>query len=97
VAAAYCGPAYHWVTAETIQIHGGLGFTSEHDAHLYYRRCRSSEQLFGSAGHHYDAVHRLNVPGSFVESMPNADALDRASVEYFEILPPGQGVPDNFR
>jgi alkylation response protein AidB-like acyl-CoA dehydrogenase len=56
VAAAYCGPAYHWVTAETIQIHGGLGFTWEHDAHLYYRRSRSSEQLFGSAGEHFDGV-----------------------------------------
>jgi alkylation response protein AidB-like acyl-CoA dehydrogenase len=59
VAAAYSGRAYHWVTAETIQIHGGLGFTWDHDAHLYYRRCRSTEQLFGSQGRHLDALADL--------------------------------------
>lgn len=59
VAAAYCGRAYHWVTAENIQVHGGLGFTWEHDAHLYFRRCRSSEQLFGSPDRHLDALADL--------------------------------------
>jgi alkylation response protein AidB-like acyl-CoA dehydrogenase len=56
VAAAYFGPAYHSVTAETIQVHGGLGFTWEHDAHLYYRRCRSNEHLFGRQADRYRAV-----------------------------------------
>ena len=56
VAAAYCGPAYRWVTAETIHLHGGLGFTWEHDAHLYFRRSRSIEQLFGPTRSHLEAV-----------------------------------------
>lgn len=56
VAAAWCGPAYHRVTAQTIHIHGGLGFTWEHHAHLYYRRSRSNEQLFGALRRHRDLV-----------------------------------------
>jgi alkylation response protein AidB-like acyl-CoA dehydrogenase len=37
---------------ENIQVHGGIGFTWEHDAHLYLRRAKSSELLFGApAGH----------------------------------------------
>jgi alkylation response protein AidB-like acyl-CoA dehydrogenase len=37
---------------EAIQLHGGIGFTFEHDAHLYYRRAHSSALLFGDADHH---------------------------------------------
>jgi len=38
VAALTCGEAYTWVTAQTVQLHGGIGFTWEHDAHLYFKR-----------------------------------------------------------
>jgi alkylation response protein AidB-like acyl-CoA dehydrogenase len=48
LARAYCSEAYFKVAADTIQVHGGIGFTWEHDAHLYYRRAKSSELLFGS-------------------------------------------------
>lgn len=53
VAAAYCGEAFRDVTVETVQVHGGTGFTWEHDTHLYYRRAWSSQQLFGGLDHHY--------------------------------------------
>jgi alkylation response protein AidB-like acyl-CoA dehydrogenase len=56
VAAAYCGRAYRWTAAENIQVHGGLGFTWEHDAHLHYRRSWASETLLGNADEHYLAV-----------------------------------------
>ena len=56
VAAAYASRAYSWVTTETIQVHGGLGFTWEHDAHLYYRRSRSSEQMLGNPQRHWEAI-----------------------------------------
>jgi alkylation response protein AidB-like acyl-CoA dehydrogenase len=56
VAAAYCGRAYRWVATEAIQVHGGLGFTWEHDAHLYYRRSWTSETLLGNADQHYLAI-----------------------------------------
>jgi len=52
LAKASCSEAYSHVAAENIQIHGGIGFTWEHDAHLYYRRAKSSEVLLGSPTHH---------------------------------------------
>jgi alkylation response protein AidB-like acyl-CoA dehydrogenase len=51
-AQAYCSEAYFFCAAESIQIHGGIGFTWEHDAHLYYRRAKSSESLLGDGPHH---------------------------------------------
>ena len=47
LAKSYCSEAYFHAAAENIQIHGGIGFTWEHDAHLYYKRAKSSELLFG--------------------------------------------------
>ena len=48
VAKAYCSDAYSRAAADNIQIHGGIGFTWEHPAHLYYRRAKSSESFLGS-------------------------------------------------
>ncbi|MCD4524271.1 acyl-CoA dehydrogenase family protein [Nocardioides sp. cx-173] len=52
VAKAYCSQAFTHVAKECLQIHGGVGFTWEHDAHLYLRRAKSSELLFGSPASH---------------------------------------------
>lgn len=52
VAKAYASEACAWVAAENIQVHGGIGFTWEHSAHLYLRRVKSNEQLFGGPAHH---------------------------------------------
>jgi len=51
-AQAYCSDAYFHCAAENIQIHGGIGFTWEHDAHLFFRRAKSSESLLGDGSHH---------------------------------------------
>ncbi|HWB67052.1 MAG TPA: acyl-CoA dehydrogenase family protein [Mycobacteriales bacterium] len=56
LAKAYCSEAYVRTAAENIQVHGGIGFTWEHDAHLYYRRARSSEAMFSTPNDHWDAV-----------------------------------------
>jgi alkylation response protein AidB-like acyl-CoA dehydrogenase len=56
LAKAYCSEAYFHAAADTIQIHGGMGFTWEHPAHLYFKRAKSSELLFGDAPHHREAV-----------------------------------------
>ena len=56
LAAAYCSKAYTHAAKENIQIHGGIGYTWEHDAHLYLKRAISSEQLFGSP-----ALHRARL------------------------------------
>ena len=49
LATAVCAEAFRRVTADCIQVHGGIGFTWEHDAHLYYRRAGSSALQFGDA------------------------------------------------
>jgi len=53
---AYASETYFHVAAENIQIHGGIGFTWEHDAHLYFKRAKSSELLFGDASYHRDRL-----------------------------------------
>jgi alkylation response protein AidB-like acyl-CoA dehydrogenase len=47
LAYAYCSQAFTHAAKECIQIHGGIGYTWEHDAHLYLRRAKSSELFFG--------------------------------------------------
>lgn len=42
-----CSEAFFDVAAQTIQVHGGIGFTWEHDAHLYFKRAKSSQLLLG--------------------------------------------------
>jgi alkylation response protein AidB-like acyl-CoA dehydrogenase len=48
MAKAVASEAFLRTAAETIQLHGGIGFTWEHDAHLYFKRAKSTELLFGS-------------------------------------------------
>jgi alkylation response protein AidB-like acyl-CoA dehydrogenase len=48
VAGSYCSAAYTRAAKENIQIHGGIGFTWEHDAHLHLKRAKSGERLLGS-------------------------------------------------
>ena len=59
LAKAYCSEAFANAAAENIQIHGGIGFTWEHDAHLYYRRAKSTEQFLGSPAEHRDELAKL--------------------------------------
>ena len=56
LAKAYCSDAYFHASAENIQIHGGIGFTWEHDAHLYFKRAKSSEILLGDATYHRELI-----------------------------------------
>ncbi len=55
-AKAWCSEAYFEVAAENIQIHGGMGFTWEYPAHLYLKRAKSSEVLFGSPARHREQI-----------------------------------------
>jgi alkylation response protein AidB-like acyl-CoA dehydrogenase len=56
LAKAYCSDAYFHAAAENIQIHGGIGFTWEHNAHLYFKRAKSSEILLGDATYHRELL-----------------------------------------
>jgi len=52
MAQSYCAEAFQTCAAETIQLHGGIGFTWEHSAHLYFKRAHGSAQLFGTPAWH---------------------------------------------
>ncbi|HVN28798.1 MAG TPA: acyl-CoA dehydrogenase, partial [Candidatus Binataceae bacterium] len=52
IAKSYCSDAAYKAAAENIQIHGGMGFTWEHPAHLYFKRASANSMLFGDAAEH---------------------------------------------
>jgi alkylation response protein AidB-like acyl-CoA dehydrogenase len=53
---AYASEVYSRVAAENIQIHGGIGFTWEHDAHLYLKRAKASELFLGDGSYHRERL-----------------------------------------
>jgi alkylation response protein AidB-like acyl-CoA dehydrogenase len=59
VAKIWCSDAFTTVATENVHIHGGIGFTWEHDAHLYVRRARADEQLLGDATVHRERLAAL--------------------------------------
>jgi alkylation response protein AidB-like acyl-CoA dehydrogenase len=62
LAKAYCSDAYFHGAAGNVQIHGGIGFTWEHPAHLYLKRAKSSELLFGDSDYHHELLaQRLGI------------------------------------
>jgi alkylation response protein AidB-like acyl-CoA dehydrogenase len=56
LAKAYCSDAYFRCAADSLQIHGGVGFTWEYDVHLYFKRACSSQTLLGDAAFHRERV-----------------------------------------
>jgi acyl-CoA dehydrogenase len=59
VAKAFASDALYRVTADAIQVFGGIGFTWEHDAHLYYKRAMSMQHAFGGTPEFQDEYARL--------------------------------------
>ncbi len=55
-AKSYCSDALYSCAAESIQIHGGIGFTWEHEAHLYFKRAQSSKVLLGTPELHRERL-----------------------------------------
>jgi alkylation response protein AidB-like acyl-CoA dehydrogenase len=56
VAAAWVGPGASWVAGESLQLHGGVGFTWEHDLHIYLRRIKANELVLGTPRWHRERV-----------------------------------------
>jgi alkylation response protein AidB-like acyl-CoA dehydrogenase len=56
MAKAYVSEAYRKVAGDGIQVHGGIGFTWEHDLHLYFKRAKASEVTLGDATYHRELV-----------------------------------------
>ncbi|MFB9542776.1 acyl-CoA dehydrogenase family protein, partial [Micromonospora sagamiensis] len=59
LAQAYCATVAVTAAEVCVQLHGGIGFTWEHPAHLYLKRARSSAVAFGTADRHRAALARL--------------------------------------
>ena len=59
MAKAYASDAFRRIAGAGIQLHGGIGFTWEHDLHLYFKRAKGSEFTFGDATHHRERVAQL--------------------------------------
>jgi alkylation response protein AidB-like acyl-CoA dehydrogenase len=56
LAKAYCSEAYFHAATENIQIHGGIGFTWEHPAHLYFKRAKTMELYLGDPTYHRELI-----------------------------------------
>lgn len=56
VAKAYVSEAARKVCGEAIQVHGGIGFTWEYDLHLYVKRAKGLEPMYGDADHHRELI-----------------------------------------
>ena len=59
MAKAYASDAGFRVPASSIQVHGGIGFTWEHDLHFFLKRARTDGVLFGTAREHRERVAEL--------------------------------------
>lgn len=76
IAQAVCSAALSHVATDTIQVHGGIGFTWEHQAHLYYKRATTDAVLLGSAEQHRDRVAALVLDDAPADRVPRvADGL----------------------
>jgi alkylation response protein AidB-like acyl-CoA dehydrogenase len=64
VAKACCSDAVREVGARGAQVHGGIGFTWEHNLQLYYKRAKASEIMFGDANYHREEIARKVVDGA---------------------------------
>jgi len=56
LAQAHCSDVYFQAAAESVQVHGGIGFTWEHPAHLYFKRAKASEVLLGDPAFHRERL-----------------------------------------
>ncbi len=70
IAQAVCSAALSHVATDTIQVHGGIGFTWEHQAHLYYKRAATDAVLLGSAEQHRDRVAAMVLDGATADRAP---------------------------
>jgi alkylation response protein AidB-like acyl-CoA dehydrogenase len=59
IAKVQCSEAFFANASMAIQLHGGVGFTWEYDVHLYFKRAKSSEILFGNAQYHRERLAKM--------------------------------------
>ena len=57
-AGSHVGDATAFISGEALQIHGGVGFTWEYDVHLYLRRAKTNQVLWGDPAWHNERIVR---------------------------------------
>jgi alkylation response protein AidB-like acyl-CoA dehydrogenase len=87
LARAVASDAYQRAAADNIQIHGGIGFTWEHSAHLYLKRAKSSQLLFGSPARHRSRLAGLVLSRKGTRSADAAPSGEQADVAGEELSP----------
>jgi alkylation response protein AidB-like acyl-CoA dehydrogenase len=112
LARVYCSAAYSKIAGDAIQVHGGIGFTWEHPAHLYFKRAKSAEVMFGTPAYHRDRLAvRLGLSepkgrgAAWTEERGTSDEgrkrlrapRRRAEDRDIEILPEDQAFADEVR
>ena len=70
IAQAVCSAALSHVAADAIQVHGGIGFTWEHQAHLYFKRAATDAALLGTAEQHRDRVAAMVLDDAVADREP---------------------------
>lgn len=70
IAQATASAALTKIAADTIQVHGGIGFTWEHQAHLYFKRATTDAALLGSAEQHRSRVAELVLDAAQADRVP---------------------------
>lgn len=60
-AKSFCADTFTMCAGNMIQLHGGIGFTWEHDAHLFFKRARSITSMLGNGDWHREEVARMIV------------------------------------
>ncbi|MCV7298604.1 acyl-CoA/acyl-ACP dehydrogenase [Mycobacterium barrassiae] len=70
IAQAVCSAAGSHVAADAIQVHGGIGFTWEHQAHLYFKRAATNAVLLGNAEQHRERVATMVLDGATAGKVP---------------------------
>ncbi len=70
IAQATCSAALSRIAKDTIQVHGGIGFTWEHQAHLYFKRAATDAALLGTAEQHRARVASLVVDSASADRAP---------------------------
>jgi alkylation response protein AidB-like acyl-CoA dehydrogenase len=78
MAKAYASDAARNVTGASMQVHGGIGFTWEHDLHLWLKRAHTSAALFGDAAWHREQVARRVIDQLGTAAPPPAEAVAAA-------------------
>ena len=74
IAQATCSAAFSRIAADSIQVHGGIGFTWEHQAHLYFKRAATDAALLGSAEQHRGRIAALVLDTAIVDEPPRVAA-----------------------